>query len=404
MDNVANIRHMSCDFCGKDRNEVNKLIVANDAAICNECIELCSNILDQERIETIKADRKINRSLDPAKIKRHLDQYVIGQDLAKIALSVAVVNHYKRVFFRPKIELEKSNLLMFGPSGSGKTLLAKTVARYLNVPFVIADATTLTQAGYVGEDVESLIGRLLSEADNDVTRCQQGIIFIDEIDKIGRKSESASLHRDVGGEGVQQALLKMVEGTVCRVTINGNKKHPAMETVEVDTSNILFIAGGAFDGLKKIIENRRNGGSIGFTKTPGTHSSSSQVLPEDLMRYGMIPEFIGRFPISVELESLEVEDLVRVLVEPKNNLLAQMKYYFQTDGVTLEFEDAAVVAIARKAMDLGIGARGLKTVIEQVTLPFLYGISEIKKNGIKQLQLTEQMIITQTTSEEPNEI
>jgi len=404
MDNVANIRHMSCDFCGKDRNEVNKLIVANDAAICNECIELCSSILDQERIETIKADRKINRSLDPAKIKRHLDQYVIGQDLAKIALSVAVVNHYKRVFFRPKIELEKSNLLMFGPSGSGKTLLAKTVARYLNVPFVIADATTLTQAGYVGEDVESLIGRLLSEADNDVARCQQGIIFIDEIDKIGRKSESASLHRDVGGEGVQQALLKMVEGTVCRVTINGNKKHPAMETVEVDTSNILFIAGGAFDGLKKIIENRRNGGSIGFTKTPGTHSSSSQVLPEDLMRYGMIPEFIGRFPISVELESLEVEDLVRVLVEPKNNLLAQMKYYFQTDGVTLEFEDAAVVAIARKAMDLGIGARGLKTVIEQVTLPFLYGISEIKKNGIKQLQLTEQMIITQTTSEEPNEI
>ena len=395
---------MSCDFCGKDRNEVNKLIVANDAAICNECIELCSSILDQERIENIKADRKINRALDPIKIKRHLDQYVVGQTTAKITLSVAVVNHYKRVFFRPKIEMEKSNLLMFGPSGSGKTLLAKTVARYLNVPFVIADATTLTQAGYVGEDVESLIGRLLSEADNDVARCQQGIIFIDEIDKIGRKSESASLHRDVGGEGVQQALLKMVEGTKCRVTINGNKKHPAMETIEVDTSNILFMAGGAFDGLKKIIDNRCNGGSIGFTKNNSVANSSPQVIPEDLMRYGMIPEFIGRFPVSVELDPLGVEDLVRVLIEPKNNLLSQMKYYFQTDGITLDFEDAAVMAIAQKALDLGMGARGLKTVLEQVTLPFLYGISELKKNGIKQLQLTEQMIITQTTSEETNEI
>ena len=403
MDKTADIRHMSCDFCGKDRNEVNKLIVANDAAICNECIELCSTILDQERIDNIKTDRKINRALDPVKIKRHLDQYIVGQDQAKIALSVAVVNHYKRIYFKPKIELEKSNLLMFGPSGSGKTLLAKTVAKFLNVPFVIADATTLTQAGYVGEDVESLIGRLLSEADNDIAKCQQGIVFIDEIDKIGRKSESASLHRDVSGEGVQQALLKMVEGTACRVTMNGNKKHPALETVEIDTSNILFIAGGAFDGLKKIVETRRNGNSIGFTKSIAKNAYEN-VLPEDLMRYGMIPEFVGRFPINVELEGLTVEDMTRVLVEPKNNLLAQMQYYFTTDGVELEFEDAAVLAIAQQAIDMGIGARGLKTVLEQVLLPFLYSISELKKNGIKQLTITEEMIITQTQSRETNEV
>ena len=403
MDKTADIRHMSCDFCGKDRNEVDKLIVANDAAICNECIELCSTILDQERIDNIKTDRKINRALDPVKIKRHLDQYIVGQDQAKIALSVAVVNHYKRIYFKPKIELEKSNLLMFGPSGSGKTLLAKTVAKFLNVPFVIADATTLTQAGYVGEDVESLIGRLLSEADNDIAKCQQGIVFIDEIDKIGRKSESASLHRDVSGEGVQQALLKMVEGTACRVTMNGNKKHPALETVEIDTSNILFIAGGAFDGLKKIVETRRNGSSIGFTKSIAKNAYEN-VLPEDLMRYGMIPEFVGRFPINVELEGLTVEDMTRVLVEPKNNLLAQMQYYFTTDGVELEFEDAAVLAIAQQAIDMGIGARGLKTVLEQVLLPFLYSISELKKNGIKQLTITEEMIITQTQSRETNEV
>jgi ATP-dependent Clp protease ATP-binding subunit ClpX len=403
MDKTADIRHMSCDFCGKDRNEVNKLIVANDAAICNECIELCSSILDQERIDNIKTDRKINRALDPVKIKRHLDQYIVGQDQAKIALSVAVVNHYKRIYFKPKVELEKSNLLMFGPSGSGKTLLAKTVAKFLNVPFVIADATTLTQAGYVGEDVESLIGRLLSEAGNDIAKCQQGIVFIDEIDKIGRKSESASLHRDVSGEGVQQALLKMVEGTQCRVTMNGNKKHPAMETVEIDTTNILFIAGGAFDGLKKIVENRRTGSAIGFTKSAAVNSYA-HVLPEDLMRYGMIPEFVGRFPINVELDALTVEDMTRVLLEPKNNLLAQMQYYFHSDGVELEFEDAAVLAIAQQAMNMGIGARGLKTVLEQILLPFLYGISELKKNGIKQLTITEQMITTQTQPRETHEV
>jgi len=394
---MAEVHHMSCDFCGKARSEVDKLIVANEAAICNECIELCSNILDTERIDNIKADRKVNRVLDPAKVKHYLDQYVIGQDNAKIALAVTVVNHYKRVFFKPKMEVEKSNLLMFGPSGSGKTLLARTVAKYLNVPFVIADATSLTQAGYVGEDVESLVGRLLSEADNDVTKCQQGIIFIDEIDKIGRKSESATLHRDVSGEGVQQALLKMVEGTKCRVTLNGTKKHPSIETVEIDTSNILFIAGGAFDGLKKIVEQRNNGTSIGFVGNRTEKVFGNLTTPEDFMRYGMIPEFIGRFPVTVELEALSLEDYTRVLIEPKNSLLNQMQFYFSADGIELKFEDSAILAIAQQAQDLGIGARGLKTVLEHTMMPLMYGMSQLKKNGIKQLTIEESMITNNTT-------
>lgn len=389
------VQHMSCDFCGKARGEVDKLIVANEAAICNECIELCANILDKERIDSIKNDKKINRALDPVKVRRYLDNYIVGQDAAKMAMSVTVVNHYKRVFFKPKIEIEKSNLLFYGPSGSGKTLLAKTIARYLNVPFVIADATSLTQAGYVGEDVETLIGRLLSEADNDVERCEQGIVFIDEIDKIGRKSESASLHRDVSGEGVQQALLKMVEGTRCRVTMNGNKKHPALETVEIDTSNILFIAGGAFEGLEGIISKRLRGGSIGFTNNQAT-SAGSAATAEDFMSYGMIPEFVGRFPVTVALESLSLEDLARVLVEPKNNLLAQMQFFFQTDGIDLTFEDSAVLAIAQRAHDMGIGARGLKAILETTMMPLLYNMSQLKKEGIKELCIDESMIINTT--------
>lgn len=390
------VQHMSCDFCGKARSEVDKLIVANEAAICNECIELCANILDKERIDSIKNDKKINRALDPVKIKRYLDTYIIGQEIAKMAMSVTVVNHYKRVFFKPKIEIEKSNLLFYGPSGSGKTLLAKTIARYLNVPFVIADATSLTQAGYVGEDVETLIGRLLSEADNDITRCEQGIVFIDEIDKIGRKSESASLHRDVSGEGVQQALLKMVEGTKCRVTMNGNKKHPALETVEIDTSNILFIAGGAFEGIDGIIDKRLRGGSIGFTNTQ-QQNTSVHATPEDFMLYGMIPEFVGRFPVTVPLSGLDLEDLTRILVEPKNSLLAQMQFFFQTDGIDLTFEDSAVIAIAQRAHDMNIGARGLKTVLETIMMPLLYNMNQLKKEGIKELSIDESMI-TNTTN------
>jgi ATP-dependent Clp protease ATP-binding subunit ClpX len=386
------VQHMSCDFCGKARSEVDKLIVANEAAICNECIELCANILDKERIENIKSDKKISRALDPVKIKRFLDTYIVGQDAAKIAMCVTVVNHYKRVFFKPKIEIEKSNLLFYGPTGSGKTLLAKTIARYLNVPFVIADATSLTQAGYVGEDVETLVGRLLSEADNDVERCEQGIVFIDEIDKIGRKSESASLHRDVSGEGVQQALLKMVEGTKCRVAMNGNKKHPALETVEIDTSNILFVAGGAFDGLDGIIAKRLRGSSIGFTNLQTTNHTDSATA-EDFMRYGMIPEFVGRFPVTVPLHSLNLEDLMRVLLEPKNSLLAQMQFFFQTDGIELQFDDSAVLAIAQQAHAMGIGARGLKAVLETTMMPLLFNMTQLKKEGIKDLIIDESMII-----------
>lgn len=386
---------MSCDFCGKSRAEVTKLIVANDAAICNECIDLCHDILEKERIDLIKTDRKIGRLLNPVKVKQFMDQYVIGQEDAKRALAVAVVNHYKRVHFKSKIEMEKSNLLMFGPTGSGKTLLAKTVARYLNVPFVIADATTLTQAGYVGEDADSLISRLLSEADNDVEKCQTGIVFIDEIDKIGRKSESASLTRDVSGEGVQQALLKLVEGTTVRVSAVGSKK----EYVEVDTTNILFIAGGAFDGLDKIIEGRKQGNSIGFTSRPSEVNTVDHAIPKDFMKYGMIPEFVGRFPISVRLDPPSIETMVRILVEPKNSMLAQQQFYFMADGIALEFEDAAVLCIAQQALDLGIGARGLKTVIDDIMMPIMYGIPDLKKEDVKELVITEGMITNNKAKE-----
>lgn len=398
----AQIRHMSCDFCGKARSEVEKLIVANDAAICNECIDLCYNLLDQEKLDKIKADKKITKMLDPVKIKRYMDQHVVGQERAKIALCVSIVNHYKRAFFNPKIEVEKSNLLMYGPSGSGKTLLAKFAARYLNVPFVIADATSLTQAGYVGEDVESLISRLLIEANNDVGKCQQGIVFIDEIDKIARKSESASLQRDVGGEGVQQALLKLVEGTTVRISVSGNvKKTTGADTVEIDTRNILFIAGGAFEGLDKILQQRQQGYSIGFVNKQDNVSEVPWALPEDFMKYGMIPEFIGRFPVSVGLNSLSLEDLTRVLIEPRSSLLEQMSFYFTSDGITLDFEDAAILAIAQQALDLNIGARGLKTILERLMTPLMYGITEMKKNGVKHLTISESMItnIDNTTTE-----
>jgi len=384
---------MECNFCGKGRAEVEKLIVANDAGICNECIDLCSNILDKERLDKVKSDRKIKFALDPVRIKNFLDTYIIGQEDTKRAVAVAVVNHYKRVFFKPKINIDKSNLLIYGPTGSGKTLMARTIARYLNVPFVIADATTLTQAGYVGEDVESVIGRLLSEADNDIDRCEQGIVFIDEIDKIGRKSETATIHRDVGGEGVQQALLKLVEGTRCKVSVNGNKKHPSLETVEIDTSNILFIAGGAFDGLDKIVERRGKQSSIGFTNSANEPDFGSRVIPQDFVKYGMIPEFVGRFPVMVGVEALTLEDMARVLLEPKNSLIKQMQWLFESDDVELEFEDTAIIAIAQQAIDMGIGARGLKSILENVLMPYLYSIAQYKKKDEK-IIITEQEIIT----------
>jgi ATP-dependent Clp protease ATP-binding subunit ClpX len=344
-------------------------------------------------LDRIKDDRKIKHALDPVKIKNYLDHHVIGQEAAKQAVAVAVVNHYKRVFFKPKIDIEKSNLLIYGATGSGKTLLAKTVARYLNVPFVIADATTLTQAGYVGEDVESVIGRLLSAADNDVELCQRGIIFIDEIDKIGRKSETATIHRDVGGEGVQQALLKLVEGTSCKVSVNGNKKHPSLETVEINTNNILFIAGGAFDGLKSIVERRGRNTGMGFVSLPES-SAIQHVIPEDFIKFGMIPEFVGRFPVTVGVDDLTLADMARVLLEPKNSLIKQMQFFFESDGIQLEFEDTAILAIAQHALDMKIGARGLKSVLETVLMPHLYNIGALKKKEENQLLITEQEITT----------
>ena len=389
----SKIQHIHCNFCGKGRSEVEKLIVANDAGICNECIDLCSNILTKEQNDRIRADKKITRALDPAKIKTYLDKYIIGQDESKIALCVSLVNHYKRVFLNSAIEIEKSNLLILGPTGSGKTLMARAAARYLNVPFVIADATTLTQAGYVGEDVESVIGRLLSEAENDVDRCQQGIVFIDEIDKIGRKSESATITRDVSGEGVQQALLKLVEGTKCSVTVNGNKKHPSVETVEIDTTNILFIAAGAFDGLEKIMDRRRNKTSMGFNTSAKVEPTPDQrVEPEDMVQYGMIPEFIGRFPIMVRTQELELEDLTRILIEPHNSLLKQMQFFFEADGIELDFENEALLAIAQQAHDQKTGARGLKSVMERLLMPYMFDLLTLKSSGVKKIKIMEDTV------------
>ena len=381
-----------CNFCSKNREEVDKLIVANDAGICNECISLCSNIINKDRNDALRKDKKISKALDPIKVKKFLDNYVIGQDSAKIALSVGVVNHYKRVFFESNIELEKSNILIFGSTGSGKTLLARTMARYLNVPFVVADATTLTEAGYVGDDVESIISSLLVAADNDVERCEQGIIFLDEVDKIARKSESANLTRDVSGEGVQQALLKLVEGTKCRVSVAGGKKHPALDQVEIDTSKILFIAGGAFADLDKIIERRERGTSIGFNSTVDPVVDRSTTTPEDFIQFGMIPEFCGRFPITVSIDELSQFDFVRILTEPKNNLIAQMQFYFESDEVELVFTDSALNAVAELAYEQKLGARGLKTVLERVLMPYMYTLSEIKKQGFKKIEITDKVV------------
>ena len=381
-----------CNFCNKNREEVDKLIVANDAGICNECISLCSNIINKDRNDALRKDKKISKALDPIKVKKFLDNYVIGQDSAKIALSVGVVNHYKRVFFESNVELEKSNILIFGSTGSGKTLLARTMARYLNVPFVVADATTLTEAGYVGDDVESIISSLLVAADNDVERCEQGIIFLDEVDKIARKSESANLTRDVSGEGVQQALLKLVEGTKCRVSVAGGKKHPALDQVEIDTSKILFIAGGAFADLDKIIERRERGTSIGFNSVVDPVVDRSTTTPEDFIQFGMIPEFCGRFPITVSIDELTQSDFVRILTEPKNNLIAQMQFYFESDEVDLVFTDAALDAVAELAYEQKLGARGLKTVLERVLMPYMYTLSEIKKQGFKKIEITDKVV------------
>jgi ATP-dependent Clp protease ATP-binding subunit ClpX len=393
----------TCSFCNKHKDTVTKLIVGESVAICNECVDLCQTLLNNEIAE--KSTSIKPQSVDPAAIKEHLDEYVIGQSSAKIVLAVAIANHYKRINNKDKdTEIEKVNILMFGPTGSGKTLLAKSVARYLDVPFVIADATSLTEAGYVGDDVESLISRLYAAADYNVERCQRGIIFVDEIDKIARRSESASLTRDVSGEGVQQALLKLVEGTKCRIVPQGGRKHPSGETVEIDTTNILFIAGGAFVGLDNIVKTRVQGTNIGFSANmKQAESSLSLTSPDDLVRFGLIPEFVGRFPTWVGLEELTQADLIRILIGIKHSYIEQYKWLFGQDEIALDFTEDALEQIATNTIANKTGARGLHSELERVLLPHMYRLPEYRRNNITTIKIDKTMVNTPKELKQVNE-